>query len=75
MITWHSVKDKLPADNETCWITGPNAAFIVGPIVYKAPHGWLDFCAAPEAGSMYSVENGITHWTEEESINAPKFDE
>lgn len=74
---WHSVKDKMPAGNETCWITGPNADYIVGPIVYKAPplDGWLNLFATPEAGSIFTVANGITHWTEESSINEPEYEE
>ena len=78
MITWHKVSKKLPDDNQICWITstkGLSCSMIVGPIVYKKDaKGWLDLFATREAGSIYETDV-VTHWTEEENINAPEDEE
>jgi hypothetical protein len=74
-IRWRSAKQEKPADGELCHIRGEDE-FMSLNIPYKAQvNAWFDFFASPEAGAMYSAENGVLAWVPASELDADLPDE
>ena len=76
MIKWIEVKKQRPKNKQSCYITTLQANYIAGPFPYMEDgDGWLDFCATPEAGEFFQIDDDHPYWwCDEGQINRP-FDE